>query len=98
MEPSNVFPERALQLELLRDQTSLDPPGDIRKAAAGMRQHNFKVRKFVQCAGDNKFGRGRGTFKRKSKRVIQVSRLRQWVSQPLFPGLDIVLAIERMKQ
>src|SRR5258706_13810190 len=94
----DVFPERARQLELFVDQTALDSSADIGKASSGMRQHDFQIWKFVERACDNKFSGGGVALKSKSQRIIDVGRLRQRISQPLFTRINIVVAIEGMKQ
>ena len=76
--------------------TPLDAPGDVRKTAAGVRQYDFKLRIFIERAGNDELGGRRGAVKRESQRVVDIGRLCQGVAAPFLSAVVVLVAVERV--
>src|SRR5712692_6362218 len=71
MESPDVFPERARHLDISSHQGVFDPPGHVRKRAAGVEKHNVEFRVLVQDAVHDKARRGDCVLERDSYGVVK---------------------------
>src|SRR5215469_4327818 len=98
MESPNVVTKRLLGGEFPGFEPALHSSRDVRKASARMRQYDLQLGELVERPGDDEFRRRGCALEREPQRVVDVGRHRQRIANALFPAVDVVLAVQRMKQ